>query len=126
MKSDADGLDNINQLQSLTVWMKMNSRLTWASSTGYFGFCVYVDISGLDLFLLMCRRDLSDRPRLASQHAQTKHATLSTVSFIRQVRIIFSYCASKQWDSLPSDIRHIKSSNAFKTALKTHLKKNKK
>ena len=33
----------------------------------------------------------------------------------------FFYCAPKQWNSLPSDIRHIQSSHAFKTALETHL-----
>ena len=31
----------------------------------------------------------------------------------------FSYCAPKQWNSLPSNIPHIHSSHAFKTALKT-------
>ena len=31
----------------------------------------------------------------------------------------FSYCAPKQWKSLPSDIRHTQSSHTFKTALKT-------
>ena len=35
----------------------------------------------------------------------------------------FSCCAPKQWNWLPSDIRHIQSSHAFKTALKTHLYK---
>ena len=35
----------------------------------------------------------------------------------------FSYSAPKQWNSLSSDIRHIQSSHAFKTALKTHLYK---
>ena len=35
----------------------------------------------------------------------------------------FSYSAPKQWNSLPSDNRHIQSSHAFKTALKTHLYK---
>ena len=34
-----------------------------------------------------------------------------------------SNCAPKQWNSLPSDICHIQSSTAFKTALKTHLYK---
>ena len=33
----------------------------------------------------------------------------------------FSYSAPKQWNSLPSDIRHIQSAHVFKTALKTHL-----
>ena len=33
----------------------------------------------------------------------------------------FFYCAPKQWNSLPSVIRHIQSSHAFKTGLKTHL-----
>ena len=33
----------------------------------------------------------------------------------------FSHCASNKWNSLPSDIRHIQSSHAFKTALKTNL-----
>ena len=33
----------------------------------------------------------------------------------------FFYCGPKQWNSLPSDIRHIQSSHAFKTALKAHL-----
>ena len=31
----------------------------------------------------------------------------------------FSHCAQKQWNSLPSDVRHSRSSRAFKTALKT-------
>ena len=37
----------------------------------------------------------------------------------------FSYCAPKQWNSLPSDSHHIhiQSSHAFKTMLKTHLHK---
>ena len=35
----------------------------------------------------------------------------------------FLYCASKQQNSLCSEIRHIQSSHAFKTALKTHLYK---
>ena len=35
----------------------------------------------------------------------------------------FSYCAPKQWNSLPSHIRHIQSSHAFKTALKIHFDK---
>ena len=35
----------------------------------------------------------------------------------------FSYFAPKQWNSLPSDIRHIQSSRALKTVLKTHLYK---
>ena len=30
----------------------------------------------------------------------------------------FSYCAPKQWNSPPSDIRHIQSSHVFKTVLK--------
>jgi len=38
-------------------------------------------------------------------------------------RQCFSYCAPKQWNSLHSDIHHIISSQAFKTALKTHLYK---
>ena len=32
----------------------------------------------------------------------------------------YSYCASKQWNSHPSDIRLIHSSHGLKTALKTH------
>ena len=35
----------------------------------------------------------------------------------------FSDCVPKRWNSLPSDIRHIQSSHAFTTALKTHLYK---
>ena len=35
----------------------------------------------------------------------------------------FSYCAPKLWNSLPSHIRHIQSSHAFKTALKIHFYK---
>ena len=33
----------------------------------------------------------------------------------------FSVCAPKQWNSLPADIRNIGTTQAFKTALKTHL-----
>ena len=32
----------------------------------------------------------------------------------------YSYCVPKQWNSHPSDIRHIHSSHGLKTALKTH------
>ena len=35
----------------------------------------------------------------------------------------FSCCAPKQWNWLPSDVRRIQSSHAFKTALNTHLYK---
>ena len=35
----------------------------------------------------------------------------------------FSYCTPKQWNPLPSDICHIQSSQAFKTALKPQLNK---
>ena len=37
-------------------------------------------------------------------------------------RFLF-YCAPKQWNSHPSDIRHFQSSHAFKTALKANLYK---
>jgi len=33
----------------------------------------------------------------------------------------FSFCAPKQWNSLPLHIRNIPTTHAFKTALKTHL-----
>jgi hypothetical protein len=33
----------------------------------------------------------------------------------------FSFCAPKQWNSLPSHIRNIPTTQAFKAALKTHL-----
>ena len=39
------------------------------------------------------------------------------------VQRCYSYWAPKQWNSLPSDIRHIQSSYAFQAALKTHLHK---
>ena len=36
---------------------------------------------------LICRRDLDDKLRLANQHAQTKHTTLSIAMSTRQIRI---------------------------------------
>ena len=35
----------------------------------------------------------------------------------------FSYCAPKQWNSLPSNIRHVPSLHAFNSALKAQLYK---
>ena len=35
-----------------------------------------------------CRRDFSDRPRLANQRRRTRHTALSTASFIREFGII--------------------------------------
>ena len=46
------------------------------------------DVKVLPLRQLMCRRYLSDRPRLVNQHAQTRHTTLSNIRFIRKFRII--------------------------------------
>ena len=37
--------------------------------------------------------------------------------------LAFPYCVPKQWNSLPSNIRHIQSSDAFKTALKIYFYK---
>ena len=37
--------------------------------------------------------------------------------------MLFLFLAPKQWNSLPTDIRHIQSSHAFKTALQTRLYK---
>ena len=48
---------------------------------------------------LACRRDLSDRPRLASKYAQTRHATLWTASFTRQFSII-----SFRWTRSPKGL----------------------
>ena len=36
----------------------------------------------------------------------------------------FSYSAPQEWNYLPSDARHIRSSHAFKTVLKIHLTNN--
>ena len=37
---------------------------------------------------LQCRREMSDRPRLANQHAQMRHITLSIAISFRQFRIM--------------------------------------
>ena len=58
-------------------------------------------------------RSSADTRTLRIPHVKTKTFGQRSVS----------YFAPKQWNSLPSDIRHIQSSRALKTVLKTHLYK---
>ena len=67
--------------------------------------CVY--------FLLRQLRSSSDSRALRIPHIKTK----------RFGHRSFSHATSSVWNSLPHEIRHIQSTTAFKTALKTHLLK---
>ena len=58
-------------------------------------------------------------PRTAKHKHSPKNKNLSQMA-----KCCFSYCAPKQWNSLPSDISHMQSPHAFKTALNIHLYKN--
>ena len=72
--------------------------ITGATSTAYFTFASHTHtrepklIRPRWLWHLTCRRDLTDRPRLSNQKAQTRHTTLSTASSTRQFRIISFRC----------------------------------
>ena len=70
---------------------------------------------------------LSDLLRVYSPSRQLRSSSDSITLRIPHIRTktfghrSFSHAAPSVWNSLPHEIRHIQSANAFKTALKTHL-----
>ena len=100
-------------------WLPVQARIDYKLSSFCHNF--FSDLSPAYLsdfltgFLTPSRqlRSSADTRTLLIPHVQTK--TFGQCSF--------SSSASKQWNSLSSDIRYIQSSRAFKTVLKTHLYK---
>ncbi|KAK7096607.1 hypothetical protein V1264_005883 [Littorina saxatilis] len=108
--------DHVTPLRRTLHWLPIQARIEYklstlcfhffsASSPAYFSELLTVYTPARQL------RSSSDSRTLVIPHTQSKAYGQRT----------FAFCASTQWNSLPSHIRHSQSVQSFKRALKTHL-----
>ena len=108
--------DHVSPLRRTLHWLPIQARIEYKLSTLCHSF--FTDTAPVYL---------SDLLRVYSPSRQLRSSTDSRTLCIPYMRTntfghrSFFYAASSVWNSLPREIRHIQSSNAFKTALKTHL-----
>ena len=107
--------DHVQPLLQALHWLPVQARIDYKLSTICHNFFSDSSPAYVSDLLTVCRqlRSSADTRILRIPHVRTK--TFGQRSF--------SYCAPKLWNSLPSDIRHSKFSDSLKTALKTHLYK---
>ena len=99
-------------------WLPVQARIDYSLSTICHNFFSDSSPANLSDLLIVCT---PSRQLRSSADARTLHIPhVKTKTFGQRS---FSYSAPKQWNSPPSDIRHIQSSHAFKTALESHLYK---
>ena len=97
-------------------WLPVQARIDYNLST----FCQYFFSGSSPAYF-------SDLFTVYTPSRQLRSSTDTRILLIPHVRTrtsgqrCFSYCASKQWNSLPSHIRPIQSAQAFKPTLNTHL-----
>jgi hypothetical protein len=108
--------DHAKPLLRSLHWLSIQARIEYKLSTLCFGFFSGSSPSYFSDLLTVYtpRRQLrstSDTRILCIPNTKTKSYGERT----------FTFCASKQWNSLPPHIRHAQSTEAFKQALKTHL-----
>ena len=101
--------DHVSSLLRTLHWLPIQARIEYKLST----LCHFVYLSDLLRVYSPSRqlRSSSDSRTLRIPHMKTK--TFGHCSF--------SHAAPSVWNSLPHESRHIHSTTAFKTALKTHL-----
>ena len=113
---DVPKRDHVSPLTATLPWLPIQARIEYKLST--LCHCFFFETAPVDLSDLLCiyspSRQLcssSDSRTLRIPHILTKTFGHSS----------FSHAAPSVWNSLPHEIRHIQSTTAFKTALKTHL-----
>ena len=107
---------HVSPLFRTSHWLPIQARIEFKLSTlchSFFSDTASVYLSDLLLVYSLSRqlRSPSDSGTLRILHIKTK--TFGHRSF--------SHAVPSVWNSLPHEIRHIQSTTAFKTVLKTHL-----
>ena len=108
--------DHITPLLHTLHWLPIQSRINYKLSVichnFFYGSSPHYLSSGLTVY----------KPtRTLRSSSDTLTLVVPRVRSTRFGERSFSYCAPKQWNSLPADLRAISSVAAFKRALKTHL-----
>ena len=97
-------------------WLPIHARIEYRLSTLCHSF--FSDTAPVDLSDLLCIYSPSKQLRSSSASKTLCIPHIKTKTFGHSS---FSHAAPSVWNSLPHEIRHIQSTTAFKTALKTHL-----
>jgi hypothetical protein len=108
--------DHVTPLLRTLHWLPVQARIDYKLSVLCHNF-----------FTDSCPSYLSDLLSSYSPSRQLRSSSDTRILSIPKVRTkaygerSFSFCAPKQWNSLPAHIRHIPTTQAFKSALKTYL-----
>ena len=112
----ANKFDHVTPLLRTLHWLPIQARIEYKLSTLCFGF--FNDSSPAYFSDLLSIYTPSRNLRSSSDSRILSVPTTKTVTYGQRT---FSFCASKQWNSLPFIIRHSHSKESFKRALKTYL-----
>jgi hypothetical protein len=108
--------DHVTSLLRTLHWLPVQARIDYKLSVLCHNF-----------FTDSCPSYLSDLLSSYSPSQQLRSSSDTCILFIPKIRTktygerSFSFCAPKQWNSLPAHIRHIPTTHTFKSALKTYL-----
>ena len=108
--------DHVQPLLQALYWLPLPARIDYKLSTICHNFISDSSPAYLSDLLTVYKPPRQLRSSVDTLTLRTLRVQTTTFG-----RRSFSYSASKQWNSLPSDIPHIQSSRAFKTALKIDL-----
>ena len=107
--------DHITPLLHSLHWLPIRARIDYKLSVLCHNF-----FSGSSPHYLSSTLTVYKPKRCLRSSSDSNLLVIPRVKSVRYGERSFTYCASKQWNSLPSELRAIPSTNAFKKALKTH------
>ena len=108
--------DHATPLLRTLHWLPIQARIEYKLSTLCFHF-----FSGSSPVYFSELFTVYTPPRLLRSSSDTRILVIPPKTSKTYGQRTFRFCAPTQWNSLPSHIRHSKSVQLFKSALKTHL-----